>query len=131
MDTTGSKTSGKHPLRFSFEESCKKTKVIENMKKVKANIDPVEVKDWYVANFRGFENSLNGSREIPFHEIRKSALSKFSELGFPGRRDEEWKYTNISPILRHKFQMTDRPAAQRKRFKNSATRGKQKMSWYL
>jgi hypothetical protein len=80
------------------------------MKKVK--IDPAEMKDWYVyvSAFSAFENRLNGSREIPFHDIRRSALSKFAELGFPGRRDEDWKYTNISPLLKHKFRMADRPA---------------------
>jgi Fe-S cluster assembly protein SufD len=78
------------------------------MKKVK--IDPAEMKDWYVSAFSAFENRLNGSREIPFHDIRRSALSKFAELGFPGRRDEDWKYTNVSPLLKHKFRMADRPA---------------------
>ena len=77
------------------------------MKRTK--IDPAEMKDWYVSTFSAFENRLNGSREIPFHEIRRSALSKFAELGFPGRRDEDWKYTNISPLLKHKFPIAERP----------------------
>jgi len=73
----------------------------------KAKIDTTEMLDWYLSTFNGFENSLNGSRETAFHSIRKSAISRFAELGFPGRRDEEWKYTNISPILKHKFQITN------------------------
>lgn len=74
----------------------------------KTNFDP-EIKDWYVSHFQAFEHSLNGSAASPFHALRKSAISRFAELGFPGRRDEEWKYTNISPLLKHKFQIAGKP----------------------
>ncbi len=49
-----------------------------------------------VKMFEAFENSLNGAKDIPFHEIRKTAISRFSEIGFPGRRHEEWKYSNVA-----------------------------------
>lgn len=75
----------------------------------RTNFD-TEIKDWYISLFQAFEHSLNGSIASPFHAIRKSAISRFAELGFPGRRDEEWKYTNISPILKHKFQIADKPS---------------------
>ena len=68
-------------------------------KKIETN----DIKDWYLGRFSAFENHLNGSRDIPFHAVRKNALSTFSALGFPGRRDEEWKYTNIAPLLKHQF----------------------------
>ncbi len=64
-----------------------------------------DIKQWYVSNFDLFEDGLNGSREIPFHEVRKSAISKFSELGFPTPRNEEWKYTNVAPLLEYKFKL--------------------------
>jgi Fe-S cluster assembly protein SufD len=38
---------------------------------------------------------------------RKSAIARFAELGFPTRRDEEWKYTNPAPIAKVAW----RPAA--------------------
>lgn len=31
---------------------------------------------------------------------RKNAIARFAELGFPTRRDEEWKYTNPAPIAK-------------------------------
>lgn len=32
------------------------------------------------------------------YPLRRAALSRFLELGFPTRRDEDWKYTNVAPI---------------------------------
>lgn len=59
--------------------------------------------EWYVANFRRFENSLNGETTAPFHTIRQEAIARFAELGFPTTRNEEWKYTSISPLLKRGF----------------------------
>ncbi len=63
----------------------------------------VEFKNWFLKNFEAFENSLNGESKKPIHKIRKEAISEFSELNFPTLKDEEWKYTNISPLLNHNF----------------------------
>jgi len=60
-------------------------------------------KDWYVSNFKSIEESLNGESKSPFHEIRKNAILKFEEIDFPTRKDEDWKYTNISPVLKHNY----------------------------
>ncbi len=30
--------------------------------------------------------------------IRKTAIARFSELGFPTTRDEDWRFTNVAPI---------------------------------
>ncbi len=38
-----------------------------------------------------------------FSTLRKEALSSFSALSFPKLRDEEWKYTNIEPILENSY----------------------------
>ena len=67
----------------------------------------IEIKDWYLSKFNSFEQSLNGTKDLPFHQIRKSAMSRFSELGFPERRHEEWKYTNIAPLLKQKFSFSE------------------------
>ena len=31
---------------------------------------------------------------------RKAALQKFAELGFPTKKDEEYKYTNLAEIVK-------------------------------
>jgi Fe-S cluster assembly protein SufD len=63
----------------------------------------LNIKDWYVSNFTEFEKRLNGSKSKEIHHIRKEALNRFGQLEFPTQKDEEWKYTNISPLLKHNF----------------------------
>jgi Fe-S cluster assembly protein SufD len=35
--------------------------------------------------------------------LRQDAIARFSKLGFPTTRQEEWKYTNVSPITKASF----------------------------
>jgi Fe-S cluster assembly protein SufD len=57
----------------------------------------------YLANFEGLETEFRG--EPPWlRDLRRSALSRFSEQGFPTIRDEDWRYTNVAPIARTRFQ---------------------------
>lgn len=68
-----------------------------------------DAKQWYLSTFETFESSLNGSKNVPFHDIRKKAIARFADLGFPTTRHEEWKYTSVAPILEHKFNLSARP----------------------
>ncbi|HEX9870826.1 MAG TPA: Fe-S cluster assembly protein SufD, partial [Candidatus Tectomicrobia bacterium] len=43
--------------------------------------------------------------------LRKAAIARFAELGFPTTHDEEWKYTNVAPIARILFQPAPRTAS--------------------
>jgi Fe-S cluster assembly protein SufD len=36
-------------------------------------------------------------------QLRESGMSRFAELGFPTTKDEEWKYTNVAPLVRAGF----------------------------
>jgi Fe-S cluster assembly protein SufD len=38
--------------------------------------------------------------------LRARGAEAFARLGFPTTRDEAWKYTDVSPILRHEFERT-------------------------
>lgn len=58
---------------------------------------------WYQSRFEAFEKSLNGEAGAEFHSLRKKAIARFRELGFPTTRHEEWKFTNIAPIARTPF----------------------------
>ena len=62
-----------------------------------------EIKEWYLDEFKKFESTLNGESAKPIHQLRKEAVSKFAGLNFPNTKDEEWKYTNIAPLLKHNF----------------------------
>ncbi|NWF90167.1 MAG: Fe-S cluster assembly protein SufD [Ignavibacteriaceae bacterium] len=68
----------------------------------------LDIKKIYLSHFADFEHSLNGGKSHPIHQLRKSAISNFSELQFPTTKEEEWKYTNISPLLKHSFEPAKR-----------------------
>jgi Fe-S cluster assembly protein SufD len=38
-------------------------------------------------------------------QIRRSAVARFKSAGFPGPKDEQWRFTNISPITRTQFKL--------------------------
>jgi Fe-S cluster assembly protein SufD len=40
-------------------------------------------------------------------KIRKSAMERFGEMGFPTTRNEEWKFTNVAPITRVPFRAAE------------------------
>ena len=47
-------------------------------------------------------SSLTGGSGIT--ALRKEAMDRFLELGFPTQRNEAWKYTSLRPLTRHAFQ---------------------------
>ena len=63
----------------------------------------IDFKEWFVKNFETFEDNLNGEKTPGLHRIRKEALQNFSDLSLPTLKDEEWRYTNISPLLKYNF----------------------------
>jgi Fe-S cluster assembly protein SufD len=60
--------------------------------------------DIYVATFREREAALARSEPSWLLDIRRHAIEAFADLGFPTVNDEEWRYTNVSPITRVPFQ---------------------------
>jgi len=63
------------------------------------------LKDTLLSSFIVFENELNGQKNTPFHRMRREALDVFEKSGFPTKRDEEWKYTNLRPVLKHDYRV--------------------------
>ena len=80
--------------------------------------DKTNLKQYFINQFEEFEKSLNGEKVSHFHQLRKSALDEFSNLSLPTQKDEEWKYTNISPLLKHNFIPGDKIAFDSTRIKN-------------
>ncbi len=37
--------------------------------------------------------------------LRKAAIARFAELGFPGPRDEEWRFTPVAPLAKTPFRL--------------------------
>lgn len=57
----------------------------------------------YLEQYQTLADSLPGQRLPWLNDLRKEALAKFSAGGFPSPREEEWKYTNVSPIEKKRF----------------------------
>ena len=62
--------------------------------------------DKLVKEFSIVESGLNGQAKSPIHAIRKQAMARFAELGFPTIRHEEWKYTNLMPVVKQDYVLT-------------------------
>jgi Fe-S cluster assembly protein SufD len=61
----------------------------------------------WLAAFAGFEKSAAGKSPAWLSAIRREAIGRFADLGFPTTREEEWRDTNVAPIAQGVF----RPAA--------------------
>ena len=57
----------------------------------------------YQRQFEAF--AANGGREGPawLPELRRAAMDQFVRAGFPTSRDEEWRFTPVSPIAQAEF----------------------------
>jgi Fe-S cluster assembly protein SufD len=57
------------------------------------------------ANFEQLERELGEAKRLPIHRLRKAALKRFTELGFPTLRHEDWRFTNVAPIAKIPFKL--------------------------
>ncbi|KTD20695.1 Fe-S cluster assembly protein SufD [Legionella londiniensis] len=52
------------------------------------------------------KQALAGLSDIPWlKRLQHGALTDFTRIGFPGRHDEEWKYTSVDAFLRQRFNL--------------------------
>src|SRR5207247_763718 len=58
----------------------------------------VDAKETYVAEFASAEADLPSPSWL--RGIRRSAIERFEAVGFPTQRHEEWRFTNLAPLLR-------------------------------
>ena len=63
----------------------------------------------YVADFEAF--ARNGASGAPawLRELRQGAIARFSELGFPTTKQEEWRFTSVAPIADARFTLPHAP----------------------
>ncbi len=57
----------------------------------------------YLADFERFERETAGDPAW-LVRLRKSAIARFAELGFPGPRNEDWKFTSVAPLTKLRFE---------------------------
>jgi Fe-S cluster assembly protein SufD len=67
------------------------------------NHSPVKQTDPYLEAFSRFEQEAPGKQPTWLFPIRKAGIARFAELGFPTLKDEDWRFTNIAPIVQRPF----------------------------
>ena len=58
----------------------------------------------YLADQRAFENNGASSAPVWLKDLRLHGIEKFSEMGFPTTKHEDWRFTNILPLTKIPFQ---------------------------
>ena len=61
----------------------------------------------FLSHFARLQEKLGRDGDAWLNKIRKDAIGRFAELGFPTTRLEEWKYTSVAPIARIPFQAAE------------------------
>lgn len=57
----------------------------------------------YLCDFTGTDGGSNAPGPVWLRGLRLAAAERFAAAGFPTRRDEEWRFTNVSPIAETPF----------------------------
>ena len=55
--------------------------------------------------FSAAEKTLPGHDRPAIARQRRAAIARFGELGFPNERNEDWKFTNLAPLVRTPMQV--------------------------
>lgn len=64
----------------------------------------VKEENAYSAFFHTLEERASKSDPVWIQRLRQNAFKHFEDLGFPTTNREEWKYTNVAPIAKTKFE---------------------------
>ena len=67
----------------------------------------------YLADFRSMTREVGAGDPLWLRGLRDSGWSRFNETGFPTSRrgNERWKYTNVNPIAKIDFGISEKPVA--------------------
>jgi Fe-S cluster assembly protein SufD len=60
----------------------------------------------YLESFTELHKRAPGQNLPWLRELREKAFARFCETGFPTTHDEDWRFTNVSPIAKTSFQLT-------------------------
>ena len=63
----------------------------------------------HVEKFDAFLGRIGSGTASWVGKIRQDAIARFTELGFPTTRNEDWHFTSVSPISESDFHVTEAP----------------------
>lgn len=62
-----------------------------------------EYMERFINMFQLYDSGLNGHRNEPISLLRREGFEVLVKEEFPTRRDEDWKYTSVTPVINKKF----------------------------
>jgi Fe-S cluster assembly protein SufD len=62
-----------------------------------------DIRDWYRQEFAARAPALAGAGLPWLAGQRRAAIEQFASRGFPTRKDEDWKYTDVAPLALRYF----------------------------
>jgi Fe-S cluster assembly protein SufD len=65
--------------------------------------------DPYWEKFEQLQENVSGREPSWLSAVRKAAISRFAEMGFPTLKDEDWRFTNVAPITKLGFNPVGHP----------------------
>ena len=71
-----------------------------------------EKQDVFLSHYTQREQKLAGRGTPWLDRLRQEAIHRYAELGLPTTRREEWKYTNVAPLGRTRFEPAPIPRAR-------------------
>ncbi len=63
--------------------------------------------DVYTDQFAQFSQAVERAEPAWLSAMRKTAIARFADLGFPSTRHEDWKYTNIRSLVSAEFRLSE------------------------
>ncbi|MDT0294554.1 Fe-S cluster assembly protein SufD [Mesonia ostreae] len=63
----------------------------------------MELKDKLISSFFAFEEQVDVNNDV--HELRSKAIKDFETIGFPRKKEEDWKYTSLNSILKEDYSL--------------------------
>jgi Fe-S cluster assembly protein SufD len=65
--------------------------------------------DPVLATFDEFDRAGQGTTPSWLQALRKGGIAHFAEIGFPNTSHEEWRFTNVAPIAKTAWTVSDSP----------------------
>ena len=85
---------------------------MEFLLKTDMNSEKLTAPNSYLRDFTGTDTGSDNPGPSWLSALRQSAAARFAEVGFPTRRDEEWRFTNVSPIAETPFTLATKAQSE-------------------
>jgi len=70
--------------------------------------EALQTKSDFLKAFEAVEKVYGGSDQPFVRRLRNAAIARFDQLAFPTTRDEEWRFTPLSTLYQHRFELCSR-----------------------